>query len=124
MNVPDYLKVLPHPPLRTPTREQYLAGQCSFEDYYRGVIATSGARRMVEPKMLARVREAIAAGDYHLNTIPLGLWDAMAPAWRPIIARALKAHGDFWSLGGSICFLKQLARDSVLPVPTKGESNA
>lgn len=95
----------------TPTRQQYMNNECSFADFYRAVNATAGFKIM-DNALIERVRKALADGDEHLNTIPLRLWDSMAIACSSTFSRALKEHGDFYSLAGGVCCLKQAAKDA------------
>lgn len=97
--------------MNNPTRSDYMAGRCSFEDFYRAVNQTGGVR-FTDAALLVRVRKALAAGDKHLNTIPLATWDAKALGAQLTLSRALRAHGDFYSLAGGVCCMKQAARDA------------
>ena len=94
------------------TRQAYLDSARdngeSFRRYYGEIIAETGFRYSGD---IARVRAALAQGDMHLNTIPLGHWDCMAAG--PIAARvaaAFKARGDYATLAGMVCLLKEAAR--------------
>lgn len=98
------------------TRSDYLRDcrdPTAFHRYYGGIIADSGgakafARRL--PRPVADIRAALAEGDVHLNTIPLHLWDRMAVPVSARAAAALRARGDYPTLGGAVCILKEAAR--------------
>jgi hypothetical protein len=95
-----------------PSRADYMEGRCTFADFYRAVNAT--ARLTVrKEELLGRVKVALTSGDEHLNTIPLVEWDSMARSCELQIREALRHHGDFYSLCGGVCCLKQAARDAV-----------
>ncbi len=94
------------------TRSDYMAGQCSHAEFYRAVNKTAGFI-ITDPRLLDRVRKALASGDEHLNTIPLRIWDGVAVNAQAALSRAFKAHGDFYSLAGGVCCAKQAARDAL-----------
>jgi hypothetical protein len=94
------------------TRKDYMAKRATFTEFYQAVNATAGL--VVRDKaLLDRVRVALDAGDVHLNTIPLAVWDRHALCAQGALARAFKAHGDFYSLAGGVCAVKTAARDAV-----------
>jgi hypothetical protein len=99
-------------PQVAPSRADYMAKRCTFEDFYRAVNATAGLK-IRNADLLARVKRALVNGDQHLNTIPLVTWDVMAIGHESQIRDALRQHGDFYSLAGGVCCLKQAARDAV-----------
>lgn len=103
---------------KSPTRADYLAGVVDHQTFYRAVVATAGVR-VTDRALLERVREALRGGDQHLNSIPLGLWDNRANGARGALSRALKEHGDFYSLAGGVCCMKQAARDAALAAPSE-----
>ena len=96
---------------KSPTRQQYMNHECSFAEFYRAVNATAGLV-MSDGPFLDRVRKALAAGDEHLNSIPLSEWDAKALEAQSALTRALRGHGDFYSLSGGVCCMKQAAKDA------------
>jgi hypothetical protein len=95
------------------TREEYMAHPTSEKNHraYYGEIAKA-AGVQVPADIVERTRQLLKDGDRHLNRIPLGLWDRMAlqSPQRADITRELKARGDFWSLGGGVCVMKEAAR--------------
>ena len=98
------------PTLRSPTRADYMAGRCTFAQFYGAVLATAGIAFRPDSEIVGRTRKALAAGDEHLNTIPLGEWDRMSEARVAVLNTALKQHGDFYSLGSGVCCMKEAAR--------------
>lgn len=92
------------------TRKQYMAGDASHQDYFRDVIsAMGGPERIPCPVDATRIAVALAAGDAHLNTIPLGKWDAYVGRLQRA-NDALKPRGDYLTLGTGVCILKEAAR--------------
>lgn len=104
-----------------PSRADYLNRVVDHETYYQAINKTAGFRlTRLDHAFLLRVRDSMNTGDWHLNRINLHSWDAMAMAHQRQIATALRKHGDFWSLGGGVCAMKQAARDAameLLPAP-------
>lgn len=99
--------------MKAPTRQDYLQNRVSFAEYYRAVAKTAGiSYRNADPIFLSRVRQALANGDEHLNTIPLREWDIRATCLLPSIRAAFRAHGDGDSLAGRVCLIKQAAIDA------------
>lgn len=97
---------------KLPQRKDYMDGHISFEDFYRSVYKIAGIN-LAGNRILDRVRTALSAGDEHLNSIPLPVWDALAHGARLALATSFKKHGDFFSLAGGVCAMKQAARDAV-----------
>lgn len=96
---------------KTDMRKAYLAGEITHAEFYRSVCAEAGISYKAS-RELPRIKAALEAGDEHLNSIPLIFWDQRSLASRTALDRALKAHGDFWSLAGGCCAHKQAARDA------------
>ena len=94
------------------TRTQYMNKEVTFEEYYREIYKEADIS-FKHSIWLPRIKKALAAGDEHLNTIPLLEWDALGSAFFPRLRTVFKNHGDFWSLAGQVCALKQAARDAV-----------
>lgn len=94
------------------TRKDYIAGRATFTEFYRAVNATAGLVCR-DKALLFKARAALDAGDEHLNSIPLRIWDMHAACAHLAVARALKVHGDSYSLAGGVCSMKQAARDAL-----------
>ena len=95
-----------------PTRKQYMNKEVSFADFYRAIYQDAGISFEADDSLISEVQEAITNGDEHLNTIPLARWDAMGQEAQVRLSVAFKKHGDFYSMAGSVCALKQAARDA------------
>lgn len=95
------------------TRAEYMAFKNSDEmnvnhhRYYGEIAEEIGLR--LDVKLIEECAAALARGDEHLNTIALRRWDCMVPTLRGATA-ALKARGDWLSLGTGVCILKEAAR--------------
>lgn len=94
------------------TRKQYMDasredGPAMHRAYYGEIVRECRVR--IPADLVAQSRKALAEGDEHLNTIPLGLWDGMVSSLSGVNA-ALKARGDYLTLGTGVCVLKEAAR--------------
>jgi hypothetical protein len=97
-------------------RQQYLDRDISHAVYYRAIAKDAGVSFANETGMQALVKQALAEGDEHLNSIPLAKWDALAMGARLHTSPAFKRAGDFWSMAGGVCVAKQAAIDAVAEV--------
>lgn len=95
-----------------PTRKQYMNKEVSFSDFYRAVYQTAGISLGANESLVLKVKTALSEGDEHLNSIPLGYWDGLAFSARGSLKKAFKKHGDFYSMAGGVCAMKQAARDA------------
>ena len=103
-----------------PQRSDYMAGKVTFEEFYASVAKVAGIS-YAQSDLLPRVKLALEAGDEHLNTIPLSVWDRRAAYTSAAVARSLKLHGDFYSLAGGVCVHKQAAKLAAVTWAQKGE---
>lgn len=88
--------------------------RATHREFYGAVVETAGiAFQDPGDPLVLRAQRALANGDEHLNTIPLEGWDRMALVYSSQIGRALKLHGDGYSLGGGVCVLKEAVRQAV-----------
>lgn len=62
-----------------------------------------------------KLAEAIAAGDYHLNTIPLAKWDSCHQFVSSLYRHSTVREPGGWSMANSVCVLKHVARHYVVP---------
>lgn len=98
------------------TRAEYMSFKTSDEmtanhRRYYGEIADEIKLRL-PAACIAACALALAWGDQHLNHVPkyrLAWWDSMVPTLRGASA-ALRARGDWLSLGTGVCILKEAAR--------------
>lgn len=96
-----------------PQRSAYMNGDVTFAEFYRSVYEVAN----LHPAMLRSSGidkdwvQRTLRHDEHLNLIPMSKWDGLSLAYRIMLRRSLKLHGDFWSLAGGVCAFKQMARD-------------
>ena len=92
------------------TRKQYLdnAGSDGNHRAYYAQFVTDDIKRL----LLGRIseREIRESTDDSLNDIYLGRWDRLVPLLSYDVATALREHGDYLTLGGGVCVLKEAAR--------------
>lgn len=93
------------------TRQEYLDGKISHEEYYREIASEAGIS-FKNSAMLPKIQEALKNGDKHLNTIPLQVWDNLTFGNKARLRSIFEAHDDFYSLAGHVCVIKQSARDA------------
>lgn len=98
--------------MKSPTRQDYMNGDVTHEQYYNAIVETAGIEIPPNVSFISRCADALAKGDEHLNSIPLREWDERA-ANQPGLARALRAHGDTPTLAGFVCVVKQAAKIAV-----------
>lgn len=99
--------------MKTINRTEYLEDRISFEEYYREVNRRAGVKLSPDHPMVQAAKKALADGDVHLNTIPLLRWDTLAEGASRSVSKALKELGDFYSLAGGVCAMKQAALDAI-----------
>lgn len=92
-----------------PTRKDYLDGKCSHQEYYRSIVAECGISLENDP-IMSKVIASLKSGDQHLNNIPLRTWDVIALGQRARMATVLKSRGDWLTLAGGVCIMKEAAR--------------
>lgn len=95
--------------LKYPTRKDYMENRVTFEEYYGAIVKEAGIS-YANSSLLPRVKAALEAGDEHLNTISLQVWDQQAIGTQNIVARVMKEHGDTYSLAGGVCVHKTAAK--------------
>lgn len=91
------------------TRKQYLDGDATHREYYAQFV-TEGIRQSVAQR-IGHEKLKTASGDPHLNSIPLEEWDGISHfAHTSGVFEKMKAAGDALTLAGSVCILKEAAR--------------
>ncbi len=89
------------------TRQDYLDKKCNHRQYYA---------QFVDAALIAAVlnrigKELKSSTDDNLNDIPLARWDGMARSIRP--GASLNKAGDYPTLAGQVCILKEAARQAI-----------
>jgi hypothetical protein len=89
------------------TRKDYLAGNCTHEQYYNQFVNQTVKNYVVKAFGIEKIKNAYSQ-DKSLNSIPLQLWDNIGI---PVeMSNKLKEHGDSYTLAGQVCILKAAAR--------------
>lgn len=89
------------------TREQYMKGQCTHEEYYDQFVTgwiVDAVKRSIGFERIG------TSCDPHFNDIPLNQWDNLYRTIADQSERALRSAGDGLSLAGSVCIAKAAAR--------------
>jgi hypothetical protein len=86
------------------TRKQYLNGECTHREYYSQLV-----NKGVINQVLSNIgREAILdSTEESFNDIKLSKWDSIRIN---SLATSMKALGDYLTQAGSVCILKEAAR--------------
>lgn len=91
-------------------RNEYIERRMTHDEFY-GWLADQidvktiiGMGRITIPMLLAST-------DYHLNDIPLALWDGLDQTIRP---QAHRAGMKSWSMGDTVCVAKTVARKLIM----------
>jgi hypothetical protein len=96
------------------TRKDYLAGDCTYRQYYGQIVRLAGIRLSKQDKL---VKDCTPSNqrtvDEHYNHIGLPTWDTYSGSARRGISKAFKQCGDSWSLAGGICVIKEAVRQAV-----------
>jgi hypothetical protein len=91
------------------TRKDYLDGKCTHRQYYAQFVNTEVKRLVRRRWTVERLQKYFAEPERH--KIPLYKWDALG---LPLSAvHALEQAGDYYTLAGQVCILKEAARQIV-----------
>ncbi len=91
--------------MTTYTRQDYLGRKCTHRQYYAQFVGTK-ERQLVSRRFGVSYLKTSFAYDEYFNNIPLSNWDALS-----VNRRAdMKAAGDYQTLAGAVCILKEAAR--------------
>jgi len=93
------------------SREDYIEGKATHQAYY-GQFVNAGYKSRV----LSRIglSQLVASRDPHFNDIPLAEWEKIA-SWGGLASTTSKMEqcGDYLTIAGHICILKEAARQLV-----------
>lgn len=103
------------------TRKQYLDGECTHEDYYNQ-FCDSWTETVILSRYNIRFLREKFSDDENLNNIPLALWDNMAYGLMMSLElnKKMRKHGDYPTVSGCVCILKQSVRNIVLDLYPDG----
>ena len=87
------------------THRDYVNGKWSHREYY-GQFVTNGTKRLVINGI--GIEAIQASTDPYFNDIPLDLWDRLVPGCPG--SSKFKGAGDYYTLAGGVCLLKEAAR--------------
>jgi len=91
------------------TRKDYMENSAILHQaYYAEIALEIGLNPSILPASVGEIREKLKT-DEHLNNIPLAQWDGRVQSLRGASA-ALKARGDYLTLGTGVCILKAYAK--------------
>ena len=86
------------------TRKQYMAKECTHREYYGQFVTDDTRQTVLQSIGRSKLENSI---DPHLNDIPLQQWDHM---YLPPLGCSMKEAGDWLSMAGKVCILKEAAR--------------
>ena len=90
------------------TRKDYLNNKCTHRQYYAQFV-NDNVKLMI--KDWIGIKRLLKSKDKYLNDIPLNTWDKIGLPYG--IKDLLKKAGDFYTLAGQVCILKEAARQMV-----------
>jgi len=88
------------------TRQQYLNNECTHREYYSQFVTKGTKQRLRSTLKLSALKDGI---DNHFNNIPLHFWDNFMPVVPYEISNKIQACGDYCTLSGIVCILKEAA---------------
>lgn len=112
------------------TRKDYLDGKCSHGEYYAQLVNESNAKGVVLSYFSLDDLKKMYESDKHFNRVPERLWlhhgmgaDYGLYTWEQLGKRLVgvdwKKYGDYCSIAGQVCVLKEAARMIVLDTTSK-----
>lgn len=97
-------------------RKAYLNNQCTHEQYYSQFV-TGFVKQYIQNIFGTQVLLDAYQADKNFNTIPLPKWELLARMFS--FTYAMKEVGDYETLAGKVCVLKEVARQ--IAVEAEGE---
>ena len=91
------------------TRSDYLEKKCSHRKYYAQYVTPAMWERVEWTFEIERLVSAFRQGDQHFNTFPLRQWDYIALHLPARIIKLMREAGDYPTLAGGVCILKEAA---------------
>jgi len=87
------------------SRSSYIAGAASHSAYYAQFVTPAHFARLLP--IADRIKSST---DPHFNDIALPIWDALAVPVPAETAATMRQCGDYPTLAGAVCTLKEAAR--------------
>lgn len=97
-------------PARISTEEQKAIGTARHRAFYARCVSPADLEAVRRNIGMARL---LASRDPNLNDIPVARWDGIAAPLQSQHRARLKALGDFYSMAGGLCILKEAARQLI-----------
>lgn len=92
------------------TRNDYMSGKCSHREYYAQYVDEDVRSSVMMVMGIDKLIHAYRQND-DFYSIPLPHWDALGWAFR--FHTIMKSRGDYPTLAGKVCILKEAARQIV-----------
>lgn len=93
------------------TRQDYMNGLCSHDDYYSQFV-NENIKLLVLERFNIEILQSAYAVDHHFNSLPLPIWDKLTLLFS--CNNEMKILGDYSTLAGKVCILKQAAKMLIL----------
>jgi hypothetical protein len=90
------------------TRQDYINGNCTHEQYYNQFVNESVKNTVISAFGIERIKKAFKE-DESLNNIGLHLWDNLYLSYYSL-SEKMKECGDYLTMAGKVCILKAAAR--------------
>jgi len=87
------------------TKQDYLKGKCNHREYYSQFVNDNVKQMIIDRIGKDKI---INSKDENFNDIPLKIWDNIGLPYG--ICDLLHQVGDFYTLGGQVCILKEASR--------------
>lgn len=94
------------------TRNDYIKGICSHRQYYAQFVTKEAKAEVLN---IIGINKILKSKDESFNDIPLYKWDSIILPYKS--KELLQKAGDFYSLAGQVCILKEIAKQ----IKEKGE---
>jgi hypothetical protein len=92
------------------TRKQYLDRECNHREYYAQFVTPGVKQRVLQRFGIDALK---ASEEPSFNDLPLAVWDSLLVPVPSEIASKLRECGDYATLSGCVCILKEAARQLV-----------
>ena len=92
------------------TRQDYLNNNCTYQEYYDQFVNDDIKKIVLNAFGYEKIKKSYSE-DKNLNNIPLQKWDSLGYFLN--FCEEFKKYGDFESLAGKVCILKNAASQIV-----------
>lgn len=101
--------------MNTITRAEYAASKSTHREYYAQFVIKEIKEDVINSFGIKKLQKAFSE-DQYFNTIPLQQWDMLVRYMfgaYPTVSSKIRKCGDFPTLAGGVCILKEAARQLV-----------